>query len=141
MSDRFHDLIRDLELEQGNPIISSGLRTFEMLFEPDLPVIASLNDDDSALVTDVWISDIADLPPITQEFLLGTILEINYCAGLQNQAVFALDDALRIVLSRADAMDRLMVPSYLEKLSVLLQQAQRLRRLLLILYPQMTVGV
>lgn len=141
MSDRFHDFIRDLELEPGYPIISSSLRTFEMLFEPDLPVTASLNDDDSALVTDVWISDIADLPQITQEFLLGTILEMNYGAALQNQPVFALDDALRIVLSRSDALDRLMVPSYLEKLSVLLQQAQRLRRLLLVLHPQMTIGV
>jgi len=140
MRDPFHTLIQDLEREQGKPIALSSPRSFEMLFEPDLPVTSALNDDDSALVTDVWVSDIADVPEITQQFLLGALLEMNYYASLQHQAAFALDDDMRIVLSRSDDLGYLTAPSYLNQLSVLLEQARRLRRLLLILYPRMTVG-
>ena len=139
MRDPFHTLIQDLEREQGKPIVLSSPRSFEMLFEPDLPVTSALNDDDSALVTDVWVSDIADVPEITQQFLLGALLEMNYYASLQHQAAFALDDDMRIVLSRSDDLGYLTAPSYLNQLSVLLEQARRLRRLLLILYPRMTV--
>jgi hypothetical protein len=139
LRDRFHTLIQDLERENGSPIALSSPRSFEMLFEPDLPVTSALNDDDSALVTDVWISDITEVPGITQQFLLGALLEMNYYASLENQATFALDDKMRIVLSRSDDLGYLTAPSYLNKLSVLIEQAQRLRRLLLILYPRMTV--
>jgi hypothetical protein len=82
-----------------------------MLFEPDLPVTSALNDDDSALVTDVWISDITEVPGITQQFLLGALLEMNYYASLENQATFALDDKMRIVLSRSDDLGYLTAPS------------------------------
>nr|WP_217345303.1 hypothetical protein [Noviherbaspirillum sp. L7-7A]MBV0879557.1 hypothetical protein [Noviherbaspirillum sp. L7-7A] len=139
MSDLFHAFILDMERHDCRLSLSTP-RSFELFFEPGFPVVSALNDSDNAVVTDVWISCISGFPTITQEFVLGTILEINHYTLLQNQGVFGLDEQMQIVLSRSDLLEHLTVHAYAENLSVMLEQALRLQRLLLMLHPVIMIN-
>ena len=135
----FSSFIAELEQVQGHPLALVDMRSFTCLFDDDFVVETTLADDGRFLVTDVWVGPTGDIPHQQHALLMTILLEINGYAGMMHGAACSLDEESRIVLSHAQPLAQLSAALYLANLHNMLEQARQLRKMILTIYPVITI--
>lgn len=113
----------------GAPIAASTARSFDLVFDDDLPVTVSLHPNGTDVGIDIWCHDAARLAGAPRRAVVRTLLLLNQASQAGRPLCIGLDSRDFVLVHGREAMDRLEGAAFGAWLAWLVDQARRVRSL------------